>query len=147
MPIQVTADADIVNRYGDVAVLDVFQGNAFVDDRAVSRAAFERVAHDVRRCQNIMEPTQLAKIERLGKMKSENIVLDRSGNEIEKPDLVADPDPGVGLFNFGSGQIRLFQYRLELHAGLLGMGVGEPRYAAAGGRQRVAACGLRIMHD
>jgi hypothetical protein len=27
------------------------------------------------------------------------------------------------------------------------MGVGEPRYAAAGGRQRVAACGLRIMHD
>src|SRR5580704_6111652 len=147
MPIQVTADADIVDRYGDVAVVDIFERYAFVDDRAVSRAAFERVAHDVRRCQNIMEPTQLAKIERLGKMKSEKIVLDGGGNEIEKPNLVPDLQPRVGIFNFGNGQMGLFQYRLELHAGLFGMGVGEPRYAAAGGRQRVAMRGLRVMHD
>ena len=75
MPIQVTADADIVDRYGNVAVLDIFQGNAFVDDRAVSRAAFERVAHDVRGRRDIIEPAHLAKIGRLGKMKSEKIVL------------------------------------------------------------------------
>ena len=80
-------------------------------------------------------------------MKSEKIVLHGSGNEIEKPDLVADPDPRVGILNFGKGQVRLFQYRLELHAGLFCMGVGEPRYAAAGGRKRVATRGLGVMHD
>ena len=94
-----------------------------------------------------MEPAQLAKIERLGKMESEKIVLDGSGNEIEKADLVADPDPRIGIFNFGKGQVRLFQHRIELYAGLLCMGVGEPRYAAAGGRKRVAMRGLKVMHD
>ena len=43
--------------------------------------------------------------------------------------------------------MRFFQHRLELYAGLFGMGVGEPRDAAAGGRQRVAMRGLRVMHD
>ena len=116
MPIQVTADADIVDRYGNVAVLDIFQGNAFVDDRAVSRAAFERVAHDVRGRRDIIEPAHLAKIGRLGKMKSEKIVLQGDSNEIEKPDLVADLEPRVGIFNVVKGQVRFFQNRLELYA-------------------------------
>src|SRR5580704_16137802 len=116
MPIQVTADADIVDRYGNVAVLDIFQRYAFVDDRAVSRAAFERVAHDVRGRRDIIEPAHLAKIGRLGKMESEKIILHGGSDEIEKPDLVADPDPRVRNFNFGKGQVRLFQHRLELYA-------------------------------
>jgi hypothetical protein len=73
--------------------------------------------------------------------------LHGSGNEIEKPDLVADPDPRVGILNFGKGQVRLLQQRLELYAGLFGMGVGEPRYATAGGGKHVATRGLGVMHD
>ena len=33
-------------------------------------------------------------------MKSEKIILQGSRNEIEKSDLVADLEPGVGIFNF-----------------------------------------------
>jgi hypothetical protein len=43
--------------------------------------------------------------------------------------------------------VRFFQNRLELNARLFCMGVGKPRYAAAGGRERVGMRGLRVMHD
>src|SRR5580700_11365861 len=75
MPIQVTADADIVDRYDNVAVLDIFQGNAFIDDRAISRATFQGVAHYFRGSYDIIEPSHLAKIGRLGQMKSQKVVL------------------------------------------------------------------------
>ena len=62
MPIQVSADADIVERYANISAIDIFQGYTFIDDRAVSRRSLQSLTQYFRGGGDIIEQSDLSKI-------------------------------------------------------------------------------------
>src|SRR5260370_34039187 len=107
MPVEVTTDADIANGYDDISPVGVAQRNTFVDDRAVSRCPLQGLAHRFRGRRDIIEPSDLPKIGLEGKTEPEKIVLQVTGDEVEKVDLITNSETGARVLDLKKGHVRL----------------------------------------
>jgi len=106
VPIQVTTDADIAVGNTKVFANNTPQRYAFIGDRRVPGKLVQRIAQIVSRRGNIIEKSELAKVRRLRKMKSEEIILEFVGNKIQKSDLVTSAESQVRIPDLLKREIR-----------------------------------------
>ena len=64
-------------------------------------------------------------------MKSEKVVLQGVGNEIQKSNLIVNPDEFIRIVHLPAAQPRFFEQGIERNPRGLRPGIGEPRYDAA----------------
>jgi len=147
MPIQVSAYSDIVDRYANIFAVDIFQSDAFIDDRAVSRPSLQSLPHRFRRSQDIVESPQLSKVRWLSEVKSEKIVPQRIGSEIQKVDLISNSETSGWIFDLAMGQDCLLQQRFKLNSRVLHVRTGEPGYAPGSARKRADVPHVNITHE
>src|SRR5258707_2100860 len=72
-------------------------------------------------------------------MKSKKVILQGVGDEIQKHNLVMNPDEFIRIVHLPAAQSRFFQQGIEHNPRSFRLGVGEPRYDAAGGRKLLDA--------
>jgi hypothetical protein len=120
--------------------------NAFVLYRAVSLQAKERIAQRFRRGLYVIEEAQLAKIDALGQVNSEKIVLQDACDEVEKSDLILYLDRVAWIFHLLSGQTRSLEQWLAVKAGFGESRQGNPRYSATSGRKRTEPRSPAVLH-
>src|SRR5882762_2332819 len=99
MPIQVPADAHIVEVNADALVISVSQADPFIDDHAVSCRPPQSLIQYFRGGGNVIEQSELPKIGLLRKMKSEMIVLQGLGGKIQKANLISNFHANVWVFD------------------------------------------------
>jgi len=104
MLIEVAADANITKRCAEGIAGDALQRNSLIDDAAVSRRPLQRLKECLRGREDVIEQADLAKIDRLGELKSQHIVVQRFSDEIYKPDLIMHLDATCRVFDMLPGQ-------------------------------------------
>src|SRR5947209_3985652 len=131
MPVEMTTDADIANRYDDISLLGAVQRNTFVDDRAVSRCPLQSLAHHLRGSRYIIEPADLPKIGLEGKTEAEKIVVQVTGDEVEKVNLITNSETGARVVDLKKGHMRLLQSWSDIKPRRLRLCVSEPGQGTA----------------
>ena len=76
-----------------------------------------------------MQP-RLAQIRKQREPSTEEVVVQRRGDQVEEVDLVAHLDRAARILELRDGEARLAQQRRELHARAPRARIGEPRHDA-----------------
>src|SRR3954452_3470214 len=92
MPIQVSTNTNIVERYGNISAVNIFQRNSFVYDRTISCKPAQGFTQHFRGGGYVIEESELAKIRCQSKVKSEKIVLQCVGYKIQKSYLISNSE-------------------------------------------------------
>ena len=71
-------------------------------------------------------------VRRLRQMKSKKVVPQGICDEIQKYNLVVNPDEFIRIVHLSAAQSRFFEQRIDPNALGFRLGIGEPRYDAAG---------------
>jgi hypothetical protein len=75
------------------------QANGFVNDCAIALGSTEGVPQEVGGIQDVVHEPKLPKVEIACQMKSEEIILQLFGDELEKVDLALRCKPNVSFFD------------------------------------------------
>jgi hypothetical protein len=82
-PVRMPRDANIVEPYRGIVAPGLLHGNAFNDDPSATRRSPQRIAQQFRRSRGVIEQTDLAKIRRLGQVKSKKLVRQRQDSGMQ----------------------------------------------------------------
>src|SRR6516162_6646500 len=77
MPIEVPGNTDVFNHYPNICAFKIFQGQAFIGHRAVSRHPSQGLTQNFGRGWDVVKQSQLSKIGLMSEVKSEKLVLQR----------------------------------------------------------------------
>ena len=118
MPVRPPVDADVVERNRGLLAGAGLQRNSFIRDAAIAFRAVQSIGQYLRRRQNVIEQPDLAKIVVLRQMKSEKIILQRIGGELQKLDLALRAEAGSAIVDLLDRQPGARQQRSRINAGL-----------------------------
>src|SRR3981081_928946 len=90
-------NTDVIERNPDILAFQIFHGYALIDNRAVPRRALQGLTQHFGGSRNIIEPSQLSKIDGLSEVKSEQIVVEGVRDEIQKANLTSDVEASVTI--------------------------------------------------
>jgi hypothetical protein len=99
MPIREARDADIMKRDHDILAVANAQRNTFISDRAVALQPAQSVAKRLGGRCDIIEEAYLAKIEALGDVKAEKVVLQCVCDKLDKSDLTLHRESNAIVFD------------------------------------------------
>ena len=147
MPIEVTANPDIVEHDADVFAVYAFLRDAFVDDRGVVRAALQRVDQNVGRREHIVKQTDFPQVRDLRQVEAQKLVPKRIGDKVQEPDLIADPQADARIIHLFDGQVRGFEQRR--HSDTCGFcpAISEPAHDSGSAGKPAQPEGDAIIHD
>src|ERR1700730_5495588 len=109
MSIRMSGNTDVIERDPEILAFQKFGGYALIDNRAVSRRTLQRLTQRFGGSRDIIEPSQLSKIDGLSEVKSEQLVVQGAGDEVEKADLMADLEASVTVLDLAFPQTRFLQ--------------------------------------
>ena len=133
MPIQMPANADIAENHSDpIVIFHIFQGNAFIDDRCVSRRLLQGLAQRFRRRRDVVEQASLSVVGRLCEVEAKKIVSQGAGGQINKADLIPDVEAHARIINLLLCDTRLFQEWVDINASRSCLRARKPRDAPHG---------------
>jgi hypothetical protein len=94
-----------------------------------------------------MEQTDLAEFQRLCKVETQKLIIERVGGQIQEADLISNFQPNVRIVNLLACKARGLQQAIDIESRGDGSRVGKPRQSAVGAGKRAETLALRTAHD
>src|SRR5262247_76925 len=129
-----------------VVAFNIFERSALIDRAAVAYAALQRLVEHVAGRQHVMQQSDLAQIVVAAEMKTEEVVLQQVGDEIDELDLALDRETRAVL-DLLRRQPGGLQQRVDGKPGLSGAGAGKPCQDTGSARRSTQPIGIDIARD
>jgi hypothetical protein len=130
VPVEMPADAEVVQFDDDVFGRRAALLDAFVHERDVTGAALKSFDDRRRRCEHVVEQADLAQVRSLREVEAEQFVIDCVGDRIEESNLRSYWQSHFAALDLRDRHSRLFQERRQVNACLACARAGFARQQA-----------------